>query len=226
MALPPTLRALQLGSASAPNVLEVYVDFVCPFSRKQVLGLRDHVLPLLPKGEFKLILRPYVQPWHWPSTLTSEGALAVARLASRNPPEQLAQPSSNAFWLFAVALFDAQEDFFEAAARNKSADQVRSELTHLAVGLFGGGGQGHGTPSGHVKADLLSSGQSGVPLGQAIKDLLNVKPEGNAGNALQNEVKYAVRLLFLAPFSHFPPLPAFLWVSLCLPAAMDVHMAN
>lgn len=206
MALPPTLRALQLGSANAPNVLEVYVDFVCPFSKKQVLGIRDHVLPLLSSGDFKLIVRPYVQPWHWPSTLTSEGALAVAKLASRNAPTQLAEPDSNAFWIFAVALMEAQEQFFEAAARDKSADQVRSELTHLAVGLFGGGGRGQGAQSGQVKADLLSSGSSGVPLGQAIKDLLNVKPEGNAGNALQNEIKYCVR--FMRTWPPPTPLPA------------------
>jgi hypothetical protein len=192
MALPPTLRALQLGDVSAPNVLEVYIDFVCPFSRKQVLGLRDHVVTHLSSGNFKIILRPYVQPWHWTSTLTSEGALAVARLASRNSPEQLAKPDTNAFWLFAVELMEKQEEFFEAPARSKGADELRQELTSLAVGLFGGGGLGAGASTGEVQPALLKAAKEGEPLGQAIKDLLRVEKEGNAGNAVVADVKYCV----------------------------------
>ena len=29
MALPPALQALAIGSVSAPNVLELYVDYLC-----------------------------------------------------------------------------------------------------------------------------------------------------------------------------------------------------
>ncbi len=50
MALQPSLKALQLGNAAAPNTLEVYIDGTCPFSKKQILGLRDHVVPQLSSG--------------------------------------------------------------------------------------------------------------------------------------------------------------------------------
>ncbi|KDN52947.1 hypothetical protein K437DRAFT_253588 [Tilletiaria anomala UBC 951] len=194
MALQPSLRALQLGATDAPNTLEFYIDYVCPFSRKAVLGLRDYVIPLLSSGQFKLIIRPYVQPWHWTSTLTSEGALAIAKLASHNPPEQLADPSRNAFWLYTVELMEKQEQFFEAAARSKSSDGIRQELTTLAVGLFGGGGQGSSASSGQVHLDILRGPQGGVPLGQAIKDLLRVAKVGNAGNSVGADVKYCNKL--------------------------------
>ena len=191
MALQPSLRALRLGSLSAPNTLEVYIDFVCPFSKKQVLGLKEHVVPLLSSGQFNLILRPYVQPWHWTSVLTSEGAMAVARLASRNSSEQLAKPETNAFWLYAVELMQKQDDFFEAPARGKSADLIRQELAHLVVGLFGGGGQGSGASTGEVQEELLK-GPDGLPLGQAVKDLLRVDKDGNKGNQVGADIKYCV----------------------------------
>ena len=69
MALLPTLRPLSLGSRSAPHLLEVYVDYLCPFSKKITLNALDPVIkPLLSDGgkyheKVQLILRLQPQPW-------------------------------------------------------------------------------------------------------------------------------------------------------------------
>ena len=46
MALPPSLQALSIGSLTAPNTLELFLDYLCPFSAKQLKGVNEHLLPL------------------------------------------------------------------------------------------------------------------------------------------------------------------------------------
>ncbi len=142
--------------------------------------------------QFKLIIRPYIQPWHWTSVLLGEALLAIAHLASNNSAEKLANPSTNAFWLFCIELMNQQERFYEAPARSRAADEIRSDLTSIAVGLFGGGGHGQGASTGEIQDGLLRADEKGVPLGQAIKDLLRVSKDGNAGNAVGPDIKYCV----------------------------------
>ena len=66
------------GSRSASHVLELYLDFVCPFSKKQFVGIQKHLLPRIESGELakdlSLIFRCTPQPWHASSTFV-HGAL-------------------------------------------------------------------------------------------------------------------------------------------------------
>lgn len=46
MALAPQFATHRIaGRASAAHVLEVYLDIICPYSRTQLQGIRQHVLP-------------------------------------------------------------------------------------------------------------------------------------------------------------------------------------
>ncbi|GAW06445.1 hypothetical protein LENED_008374 [Lentinula edodes] len=110
MALQPSLRPLIIaGSAHAPHTLDIFLDYVCPFSAKMALAIESVLVPLCADGgkygdKVKVIFRPQVQPWHASSTFVHEAGLAVARVA----PQQ--------FWPFALALFKQQGEYFDIPA--------------------------------------------------------------------------------------------------------------
>lgn len=77
------------------HTLELYIDFVCPFSGKQLLGVREHLVPRIEKDlkdDLAIVIRCTPQPWHASSTFVHEAFLAVLK----------AEPSRA--WDFAYAL--------------------------------------------------------------------------------------------------------------------------
>lgn len=51
MALAPQFATHRIaGTASASHTLELFLDLICPFSKKQLDGVREHVVPLIEKG--------------------------------------------------------------------------------------------------------------------------------------------------------------------------------
>ncbi|KAF9075071.1 hypothetical protein BDP27DRAFT_1315463 [Rhodocollybia butyracea] len=131
MALQPSLRPLIIaGSSSAPHTLDIFLDYVCPYSAKMSLAINSVLVPLLAEGgkyggKVKVIFRPQVQPWHASSTLVHEAGLAVARVA----PQQ--------FWPFALALFKVQGEYFDIPTSNLTPLQVRDKLAKLAESVIG-----------------------------------------------------------------------------------------
>ncbi|KAJ3259168.1 hypothetical protein HK103_002835 [Boothiomyces macroporosus] len=105
------------------NVLEVYLDFVCPYSRKTFDKINQIILPHLKTTDLKLEMtfRNHVQPWHPQSTLVHEASLAVEKLA----PEK--------FLAFAQVLFDNQESFFDTAIDSKTRNEIYNDLAELAA---------------------------------------------------------------------------------------------
>ncbi|KAK8074734.1 hypothetical protein PG997_009397 [Apiospora hydei] len=98
MAVPPKYAAHKLrfrapasgeaapGLSSSMHTLEVYLDYVCPFSAKQFNTLYHMVVPLVQgsaewSAGLEIIFRHQVQPWHPSSTLTHEAAVAVLKVA-------------------------------------------------------------------------------------------------------------------------------------------------
>lgn len=55
------------------------------FSAKQARGVKENLLPLLKPDQCSVILRQYPQPWHAPSTLMHEAAIAGAPLPPIHP---------------------------------------------------------------------------------------------------------------------------------------------
>ncbi|EKM79969.1 hypothetical protein AGABI1DRAFT_84473 [Agaricus bisporus var. burnettii JB137-S8] len=126
MALQPSLSPLIVaGNGNAPHTLEVYLDFVCPYSAKMSRTIDSVITPLISSGgkydcKVKVIFRPQIQPWHASSMLTHEAALAALRAS----PDQ--------FWTFSRLLFDHQEEFFDRQCLNLTIQQIRDKLTDLA----------------------------------------------------------------------------------------------
>ncbi|KAF5387619.1 hypothetical protein D9615_000710 [Tricholomella constricta] len=127
MALQPSLRPLIVaGPLDAPHTLDIFLDYVCPYSAKIVLVMDEVLKPLFaPGGKYagkvKMIARLHVQPWHTSSTITHESALAVARVA----PDK--------FWPYSLALFKKQGDYFDIPTSTLTPLQVRENLAQLAA---------------------------------------------------------------------------------------------
>ncbi|KAI8624110.1 hypothetical protein F5Y19DRAFT_339241 [Xylariaceae sp. FL1651] len=139
MALAPKFAGQKLAFSTpaatgvvAPTLhtLELFLDYVCPFSAKQFNTVYNVVAPLIrsnPKwaSGVEIIFRQQIQPWHPSSTLTHEAAVAVLQLA----PEK--------YWAFSDALFKEQTSFFDVNVVNETRNQTYRRLAKLAatVGL-------------------------------------------------------------------------------------------
>jgi len=134
MAVAPQFVTHRLGPATASHVLELYVDYVCPFSKKQVLGVRDVLFPLLrenkAEGNLSVVLRQTPQPWHASSTLVHEAGIAASHLSLAGAPS--AQAASDKFWKFSYALFEVSDQFYDEPVENETTAQTRSRLADLA----------------------------------------------------------------------------------------------
>ena len=191
MSLPPTLQALSIGARDATNTLELYLDYLCPFSAKIFLNFHEHIASMVSgndaryRGQLRVVIRPVPQPWHASSTWLHETALAVARLA-RSDEHMLEDPQTNAFWQYSVALMRELERWNEANVRAKSADEVRAELTSLAVSVLGEDAR----KSGSAPLVRLDSGQT---LTEAVRGWTRVG-EGNSGSRIVPDLKYCVKI--------------------------------
>jgi len=163
MALPPTLRPLLIaGSHDAPHTLDIFLDYVCPYSAKLSLAIDSVLKPFFaPGGKYagkaKVIFRNQVQPWHGTSTFVHEASLAVARVA----PEK--------FWDLSLALFKAQDEYFDIPSSTNTPIQIRAKLAQLASGVIG---------------------QSATA---EFSDLLTLKSTPNGGVAVTEDLKYTIK---------------------------------
>lgn len=170
MAIPPKYAAshiLELGSGDETVVVDLYVDFNCPFSKviwdkienPGANALFDRVGEV--KGrKLRFVFRNVPQPWHPQSTLLHEASLAVGQL----------EPSK--FWAFVKVLFDHQPEFFDTECANETRDQIYKRIAKLASSV--------GVDESKFLA-LLTVGKS--------KD---GKPS-NTGNSVTNDLKPFVR---------------------------------
>ncbi|KAJ8482155.1 hypothetical protein ONZ45_g15052 [Pleurotus djamor] len=163
MALQPSLSPLIIaGARQAPHTLDIFLDYVCPFSAKLAKTIEAVLVPLLGpggryEGRVKAVFRPQVQPWHASSTLTHEAGLAVLR----------ASPAH--FWPFSLALFNAQEDYFDIPSSSLTPLQIREKLATLASQI--------------IPADKVDE----------FRELLKLKGSPNGGIAVTDDLKYTIK---------------------------------
>ncbi|KAI0080874.1 hypothetical protein K474DRAFT_1695488 [Panus rudis PR-1116 ss-1] len=164
MALPPQFRPLVIvGTYDAPHTLEIFLDYVCPFSAKLSRAIDGVLRPLLAKGgkyegKVKVIFRNQVQPWHASSTLVHEAGIAVLRVSPEN------------FWKFSLALFERQGEFFDIPTSTITPTETRQKLAALASEAIG---------NPKIKDSVL--------------DLLTLKTTPNGGVDVTNDLKYTIK---------------------------------
>ncbi|KAK4648028.1 uncharacterized protein QC761_106500 [Podospora bellae-mahoneyi] len=179
MALPPKFNAHRLtfssSLTSAPepkHTIELFLDYVCPFSAKLFNNLYNNIIPKLispnPSLSSKVdfIIRQQIQPWHPSSTLVHEAALAVLQLT--NSPAK--------FYQFSSTLFAHQKSYFDISLVNETRNQTYRRLAKLA-------------------SDTISDLDE-----EAVYNLLAIPSQPgedgalNAGNAVTNDVKLITKI--------------------------------
>ncbi|KAI0198253.1 thioredoxin-like protein [Astrocystis sublimbata] len=150
----------------ALHTLELFLDYVCPFSAKQFNTVYNTVAPLVrsnPKwnSRVQFIFRQQIQPWHPSSTLVHEAAVAVLQVS----PEK--------FWPFSEALFKEQKSYFDVSVVNETRNDTYCRLAKLASTV--------GVDEGQVYDRLKISDKPGEDGGL------------NSGNKVTDDVKVLVK---------------------------------
>ncbi|KAL1883541.1 hypothetical protein Plec18167_002545 [Paecilomyces lecythidis] len=170
MALPPKFVGQKLFAAAATvqqghHTLELYLDYVCPFSAKLFNTVYTSVRPVIAEkyqSKLQVILRQQIQPWHPSSTLVHEAAAAVLKLA----PEK--------FWEFSAALFKQQKEFFDENVVNETRNKTYERLAKIAGNI--------GVDESEVLKLLLISDKPGE--GGSL----------NSGNGVTNDIKFMTKV--------------------------------
>ncbi|KAJ0122256.1 hypothetical protein J7T55_002768 [Diaporthe amygdali] len=182
MALPPKFKGHRLlffsddpaapapteASAAEPlHTIELYLDYVCPFSAKLFKTFVTSVAPKIradPKlaSKVQVIFRQQIQPWHPSSTLVHEAALAVNRLA----------PSK--FWTFSEALFNDQKSYFDVSLVNETRNATYKRLAKLG-------------------ADSAGVSENELYKLLAIAEKASDDGSLNIGNGVTNDLKWSIK---------------------------------
>ncbi|XXH05466.1 hypothetical protein Hte_011893 [Hypoxylon texense] len=154
------------GVPPAVHTLELFLDYVCPFSAKQFKTVYHTVVPLIKANpqwasSLQLIFRQQVQPWHPSSTLVHEAGVAVLQLA----PDK--------YWAFSDALFQDQLSYFDEAVANETRNDTYRRLAKLGAAV--------GVDEAKLY-DLL-----------AIPDKVPDGGHANGGNKVTNDLKLQIR---------------------------------
>lgn len=86
MALAPKFAGQKFTAATSPatlHTLELYLDYVCPYSLKMFNTVYTSVFPLVRQkyaSKVQILFRQQIQPWHPSSTLVHEAGVAVLKL--------------------------------------------------------------------------------------------------------------------------------------------------
>ncbi|KAF2151984.1 hypothetical protein K461DRAFT_257495 [Myriangium duriaei CBS 260.36] len=129
MALAPKFAGQKLAAGLSPkaiHTLELYLDYVCPFSKKQFDTVYDSVKPLIEKkykSKVEIIFRQQIQPWHPSSTLVHEAGVAVL------------QTNPDKFWEFSKALFDKQKEYFDVNVVSETRNATYKRLAKVAASV-------------------------------------------------------------------------------------------
>lgn len=138
MALAPRFAGQAFSAHVSPkaiHTIELFLDYVCPFSAKMFLTLSNEILPTLDETfpqKVQFIFRQQIQPWHPSSTLCHEAAAAVLRLA----PEK--------FWKYSKILFEHQKEYFDVNVVKEVRNETYKRLGKLAAEVGVDEGQVYG----------------------------------------------------------------------------------
>ncbi|KAK5202921.1 hypothetical protein LTR96_011160 [Exophiala xenobiotica] len=131
MALPPQFsgQLLRASDAKEKHTIELYLDYVCPFSAKFFKTFYKSVVPLIEEKYtnpgVQVIFRQQIQPWHPSSTLVHEAGAAVLKAAPKS------------FWAFSEKLFERQKDYFDVGVLNETRNHTYKRLAKLAGSIDG-----------------------------------------------------------------------------------------
>ncbi|KAL2824555.1 hypothetical protein BDW59DRAFT_86314 [Aspergillus cavernicola] len=167
MALAPRFSGQRLIPAAAQqpqHTLELYLDYVCPFSAKLFKTFYTAVRPIIAEryqSQIQVVFRQHIQPWHPSSTLTHEAGAAILKIAPHR------------FWEFSAALFEHQREFFDVNVVNETRNHTYKRLAEI--------GESVGVNKDEI-LKLLTVAEKPDEAGQL-----------NTGNQVTNDIKLMIR---------------------------------
>ena len=101
----------EIHDLSKRHTIEIFLDLVCPFSKKMFTTLSE--------SNLQFIFRHQVQPWHPQSCILHYAVINVNRTNSEDLFEAI------------QILFENQESFFDANVQDLSAKQIYSKISGM-----------------------------------------------------------------------------------------------
>ncbi|KAF2627951.1 hypothetical protein BU25DRAFT_491090 [Macroventuria anomochaeta] len=171
MALAPKFAGQKLASTAiqpkAVHTIEIYLDYVCPFSAKLFKTIYSTPLrkTLLEKYSDRVVtlFRQQIQPWHPSSTLVHEAGFAVLKV----------QPDK--FYDFSEKLFEQQKDFFDASVVNETRNDTYKRLAKIA----GSVGVSENEVYGLLEISDKPDKDGGLNTGNGVTDFVKVQTKQN-----------------------------------------------
>lgn len=117
----PRYAANTIGTG--PIVIELWLDYICPFSKKQFHAIYTTIAPAVEKqfpNKFTFVFQHLLQPWHGQGSYLHEAGIAVSHI----------DPAK--FWKFSEALFDESQNYYDVNAYGKSRKDIVEELSIIA----------------------------------------------------------------------------------------------
>lgn len=171
-----TAKALTAKLTKAPHVVNLYVDYNCPFSAKIFFKLQKIIPDLQSKhpGSFQFVFVNVVQPWHPNSVLLHEYSFVVAQLLRANDPEK----SNSLFWAVSGSLFQNKEQFYDSSTANLGRNEIYKKINDVVF-----------------DAVELPIEKEDVLKGLAIASSSEISKASNGGNDATVDVKYFTKYL-------------------------------
>lgn len=119
-------RYLSHTLGTGPIVIDLWLDYICPFSRKQFDAIYKSIFPEVEQkfpNQFTFVFQHTPQPWHGQGSYLHEAGIAVG----------LIDPGK--FWEFSSKLFEHSGDYYDVASFDKSCKQIITELADLAASV-------------------------------------------------------------------------------------------
>ncbi|KAG7195102.1 uncharacterized protein KQ657_004219 [Scheffersomyces spartinae] len=164
-------------ATSIPNIVNIYVDYNCPFSAKLYVKLVDEVIPQLQvkhPNKFQFVYVNVIQPWHPNSNMLNEYGLAVAKFLREGPRSDV--DASSIFWNVSKILYENKEKFYDEATVSLTRNQTYAYIAKVV----------------NEKLPQLPFTES------QVLELLDIKPSdtpSNSGNGVIGDVKYFTKYL-------------------------------
>lgn len=169
MALAPKFAGQAYSAGIHPktvHTVELYLDYVCPFSAKMFNTLYKSVLPNIPKkypSKVQFLFRQQIQPWHPSSTLVHEAGAAVLRLSPDN------------FWPFSAALFEHQKEFFDVNVVHEARNDTYKRLAKVAASV----GVDEGKVFDLLKVSSTAGEDGSLNIGNKVTDDVKLMVKAN-----------------------------------------------
>ncbi|CUM45898.1 uncharacterized protein AC631_05625 [Debaryomyces fabryi] len=172
-------RTLASGKSFTPHVINLYLDYNCPFSAKLFLKLKPQVIPRLQElhpNQFQFVFVNVVQPWHTNSNLLNEFSLVVAKLLRESTEKAI--DTNKVFWDVSEVLFENKELFYDTANVNLNRNEIYKQIADLVF----------------EKLSLPFS-KDAVLKELTIKSETEKEKQSNSGNGATVDLKYFTRYL-------------------------------